>query len=164
METNPKPTDAAYASPEDTVNVIAPAGAEVASNYLKLGDYYARTLFLFAYPRFVASGWFSPLINLPEMLDISIFVHPTDTGFALRNLRKKAAQIQAEMMEREEKGLVRDPVLETAYHDVENLRDTLQQAQEKLFKAGVYITLYAKSVEELSKLEDKVQSILESGL
>lgn len=151
-------------SSEDTGSVIAPAGAEVSSNFLKLGDYYAKTVFLFTYPRYLASGWFSPLINLPEMLDISIFVHPTDTGTALRNLRKKVAQVQAEMMEREEKGFVRDPVLETAYHDLENLRDTLQQAQEKLFKVGIYITLYGKSPEELSKLEDKIQSILESKL
>ena len=38
-------------------------------------------------------------------------------------------------MEREEKGLVRDPMLETAYQDVENLRDSLQQAQEKLLRS-----------------------------
>lgn len=151
-------------SPEDIGNVIAPAGVEVSSNYLKLGDYYAKTLFLFTYPRYVASGWFSPLINLPEMLDIAIFVHPTDTSLALRGLKKKVAQVQAEMMEREEKGLVRDPMLETAYQDVENLRDSLQQAREKLFKVGVYVTLYGKTPEELQKLEDKVQSLLESKL
>ncbi|MDP3974948.1 MAG: ATP-binding protein [Candidatus Jorgensenbacteria bacterium] len=151
-------------SAEDTGSIIAPAGVEVSSNYLKLGDYYAKTLFLFTYPRYVASGWFSPLVNLPEMLDITIFVHPTDTSLALRNLRKKVAQVQAEMMEREEKGLVRDPMLETAYQDVEHLRDTLQQAQEKLFKVGVYITLYGKSVEDLAKLEDRIQSLLESRL
>lgn len=151
-------------SSEDTGSIIAPAGAEVASNYLKLGDYYARTLFVFTYPRYVASGWFSPLINMPEMIDISIFVHPTDTSLALRNLRKKVAQIQAEMMEREEKGLVRDPMLETAYQDVENLRDSLQQAREKLFKVGIYLTLYGKTIEELQKLEDKIQSLLEAKL
>lgn len=157
----PKPYEP---SSEDARNIVAPAGAEIASNYLKLGDYYARTVFIFTYPRFVASGWFSPIINLPDMLDIAIFIHPTDTAIALRNLRKKVAQIQAEMMEREEKGLVRDPILETAYQDIENLRDALQQAQEKLFKVGVYLTLYGKSLEELTKLEDKVQSILEAKL
>ncbi|MBI2278766.1 MAG: ATP-binding protein [Candidatus Brennerbacteria bacterium] len=151
-------------SPEDIGNIIAPAGVEVSSHHLKLGDYYAKTLFLFAYPRYLPSGWFSSLVNLPEMLDVSIFVHPTDTSLALKKLRKKVAQVQAEMMEREEKGLVRDPVLETAYQDVESLRDTLQQAQEKLFKVGAYLTIYGKSLEELAKLEDKVQSLLEARL
>lgn len=151
-------------SPEDAGNVIAPAGAEISSNWMKLGDYYAKTLFLFTYPRYVPSGWFSPIVNLPEMMDIAIFVHPTDTALALRKLRKKVAQVQAEMMERDEKGLVRDPMLETAFHDVENLRDTLQQAEEKLFRVGVYLTLYGKSPEELAKLENKIEAILESKL
>ena len=149
---------------EDIPNVIAPAGLEVSSNYLKLGDYYLKTFFVFTYPRFLSAGWFSPLINLPEMMDISIFVHPMDTALALRNLRKKVAQIEAEISEKEEKGIVRDPVLETAYQDVESLRDSLQQAREKLFEASVYLTLYGRTQEELGKLENEVTNLLESKL
>jgi len=149
---------------EDIPNVIAPAGLEVSSNYLKLGDYYLKTFFVFTYPRFLSAGWFSPLINLPEMMDISIFVHPMDTALALRNLRKKVAQIEAEISEKQEKGIVRDPVLETAYQDVESLRDSLQQAREKLFEAGVYLTLYGRTQEELAKLENEVINLLESKL
>ncbi|MGC9611181.1 MAG: conjugal transfer protein TraC, partial [Minisyncoccia bacterium] len=125
---------------EDIPNVIAPAGLEVASNYLKIGDYYSKTFFVFTYPRYLTSGWFSPLINLPEMTDISIFMHPMDTAVALRSLKKKVAQIEAEINEKEEKGIVRDPVLETAYQDVESLRDSLQQAREKLFETSIYFT------------------------
>ena len=74
----------------DLENIIAPAGLEINSGYLKLGEYFAKTFFLFAYPRYVSSGWFSPVINLAEMMDISIFIHPMETGLALKNLRKKA--------------------------------------------------------------------------
>jgi len=151
-------------SPEDLPNVIAPAGMEVGSNHIKLGDYLVKTFFVFTYPRYVSSGWFSPIINLAEMMDISIFIHPMNTALALKNLRKKVAQIEAEISEKQEKGVVRDPVLETAYQDVENLRDALQQAREKLFEVGVYITIYGSSPEDLRKLEKKVQSILESRL
>lgn len=149
---------------EDLPNVIAPAGLEINSNYLRLGDYFLKTFFIFTYPRYVSSGWFSPIINLAEMMDISIMVHPMDTGLALRNLRKKTAQIQAEINEKQEKGIVRDPVLETAYEDVENLRDALQQAREKLFQMAVYITIYGTSPEELRKLENTIESIMESKL
>lgn len=148
----------------DLLNVIAPAGLEVESNHLKLGDYFVKTFFVFTYPRYVSSGWFSPMINLAEMMDIGLFVHPMDTALALRNLRKKVAQIEAEVNEREEKGLVRDPVLETAYRDVEALRDALQQAREKLFEVGAYITIYGKDLEDLARLEDKVTSMLEAKL
>ncbi len=150
--------------PEDIPNVIAPAGLEISSSYLKIGDYYAKTFFVFTYPRYLSSGWFSQILNLPEMMDISIFVHPMDTALALRNLRKKVAQIEAEVSEEEEKGIVRDPMLETAYKDVESLRDALQQAQEKLFEVSIYYTLYGQSLEELAKLENQVTNLLESRL
>jgi len=148
----------------DLPNVIAPAGMEVNSNYLKVGEYFAKTFFIFTYPRYIASGWFSPVINLAEMMDITIVINPMDTALALRNLRKKVAQVEAEIAEKQEKGMVRDPVLETAYQDIENLRDALQQAREKIFEVGVYITIYGTSLENLTKLEKTLENILESKL
>ncbi|MEK7162919.1 MAG: ATP-binding protein [Patescibacteria group bacterium] len=152
------------AGEKDIKNVIAPAGVEISPNYLKLGDKFVKSLFVFTYPRFLSSGWFNQIINLPNLLDISIFVHPVDTVMALRNFRKKTAQIEAQLMERQEKGLVRDPVLETASQDIEELRDQLQQGREKLFNVGVYIALYADSLEKLNDLEEKVNSMLEAQL
>ncbi len=149
---------------DDFSNIIAPAGVEINSNYLKIGDYYAKTFFVFTYPRYISSGWFSPIINLSEMMDITIFAHPMDTGLALRNLRKKVAQVEAEINEKQEKGIVRDPMLETAYQDIEDLRDSLQQAREKLFQVAIYITIYGEDLKSLSKLENTLQSLLDSKL
>jgi conjugal transfer ATP-binding protein TraC len=144
--------------------IIAPAGAQVFSNYLKIGDKLAKTFFVFSYPRYLTTGWFEPLINLPNLFDVSIFVNPIDTGSALKNLRKKAGQLEAEMNDQQEKGLVRDPQLETAIQDVETLRDSLQQSEEKLFETGVYITIYADNEEELARLESKLTTMMEAKL
>ncbi|HVO28524.1 MAG TPA: ATP-binding protein [Candidatus Paceibacterota bacterium] len=144
--------------------IIAPAGAQVFSNYLKIGDKLAKTFFVFSYPRYLATGWFEPLINLPNLFDVSIFVSPIDTGTALKNLRKKAGQLEAEMNDEQEKGLVRNPQLETAIQDVETLRDQLQQSQEKLFDTGVYITIYADNPDELARLESKLITMMEAKL
>jgi type IV secretory pathway VirB4 component len=149
---------------EDVKKIIAPAGVEVNSNYLKVGDKLVKTFFIFSYPRYLGTGWFEPLINLPNLFDISIFINPVDTGTALKNLRKKAAQIESQINEQEEKGLVRDPLLETALRDVESLRDTLQQAQERLFSTGIYIVIYADTKEELAKLESRIESLMEAQL
>ena len=149
---------------QDIKDIIAPAASEISPNYLRLGDIFAKTLFLFTFPRYLSSGWFNSIINLPNLMDISIFVHPVDTVAALKKLRRKVTQVEAQLSEKEEKGLVRDPVLETAFQDIENLRDQLQQAQEKLFNVGVYITIYANSAEELNNLEEKIISSLEGQL
>ncbi len=145
-------------------DVIAPSALEINSNHMKIGQKVARTIFAMSYPRFLATDWFSPIINLDKVFDISIFVHPVDTGTVLRQLQKKVAEVQSQIHMREEKGLVRDPVLDIAYQDLEDLRDKLQQATEKLFSVGIYIMVYANDLEELNKTEIEIKSILESKL
>ena len=157
----PKPYTA---SQKDIKDIIAPAGIEANPSYLKIGEKFVKTLFLFTYPKFLSSGWFSAIINLAEVFDIAIHIHPVDTAFALKQLRKKTAQIQAQLSEKQEKGFVRDPQLETAFQDIENLRDALQQAREKLFNTGLYIALYGDNLEDLKNLENLVLSLMEAKL
>jgi len=145
-------------------DILAPAALEIAPGFLRLNKKLARVFFVFNYPRFLNTNWFSEIINLDKTLDISFFIHPIDTGVALKNLRKKVAEVESELSVREEKGLVRDPMLETAYHDLEDLRDKLQQAREKFFKFGLYITVYGNSVEELDKIETTLRSLLDAKL
>lgn len=145
-------------------DVIAPSALKITSRELHLGDKIARTFFVISYPRFLTTGWFAPIINMDKVLDISIFVHPMDTNDVLRKFQRKVAEVQSQIAERESKGMVRDPMLDTAYADLENLRDQLQQAQEKLFEVGLYLTIYADTREGLDKAESEIRSILEARL
>ncbi|MFA5742423.1 MAG: ATP-binding protein [Candidatus Paceibacterota bacterium] len=148
----------------DAKDIIAPASIEIKQSNIKLGEKLAKTYFVFSYPRYLTTGWLSPIINLDIPLDISFFFHPVETGDVLKKMRRKVTEIQAELLEREEKGLVRDPSLETAYNDLENLRDSLQTAQEKMFKFGLYITVYADTEAQLTDVETTLRSVLESRL
>lgn len=145
-------------------DVIAPSALKVTPKDLNLGEKVGRTLFVISYPRFLDESWFAPIINLDKVFNVSIFIHPIDTAKILRHFQKKVAEIQSQVSRREEKGLVRDPALDTAYQDLEALRDQLMQAQEHLFDVGVYITLFADNESELDKLESEIKSILESKL
>jgi conjugal transfer ATP-binding protein TraC len=145
-------------------DVIAPSALKISPRELNLGDKIARTFFVMSYPRFLTDSWFAPIINLDKVLDISIFIHPADTAEVLKKFQKKVAEVQSQIMNREERGLVRDPVLDTAYRDIERLRDDLQQAQEKMFDVGVYITIYGDTPEELDKTESQIKSMLDSRL
>ncbi len=154
-----------YKAGEATLrDLIAPAALEVTPNFLRLGARLARTLFVFSYPRYLHTNWFSPVINMDKVFDISLYVHPVDTAIILRELRKQVARVQSQISMREEKGLVRDPMLDTAYRDLEELRDRLQRAEERLFNFGLYITLYGASPEELDKAESEIRSLLEARL
>jgi conjugal transfer ATP-binding protein TraC len=145
-------------------DVIAPSALKISPKELNLGEKVARTFFVISYPRFLSESWFAPIINLDKVFNISIFIHPVDTAKILRHFQKKVAEVQSQISTREDKGLVRDPMLDTAYQDLEGLRDSLMQAQEKIFDVGVYITIFGDSSAELDKIESEVKSILESKL
>ena len=145
-------------------DIIAPSALKITPKELNLGEKMVRTFFVISYPRYLNESWFSPIINLDKVYDISIFIHPVETGTVLRQFQKKVAEVQSQINAREEKGLVRDPVLDTAYQDLEQLRDSLQQAQEKLFDVGLYISVYGNLEQELDKGESEIRSILESKL
>ncbi len=148
----------------DLQDVIAPHALRINPRELDLGEKISRTFFVISYPRFLTTGWFAPIINIDKVIDITIFVHPIDTNEVLRKFQKKVAEVQSQIAQREEKGMVRDPMLDTAYSDLETLRDQLQQAQEKLFDVGLYLTLYGDTREEVDKAESEIRSILESRL
>jgi type IV secretory pathway VirB4 component len=145
-------------------DIIAPPSVEIASNYLKIGEKFAKTYFIFSFPRYLSTAWSSPAINLAASMDISIHIHPIDTGPILKQLRKRVTEVQAEIMEREEKGLVREPALEIAYRDLEELRDKLQSARERMFRFGLYITVYGDDLKEISETENALRSIFDARL
>ena len=151
-------------SPIKATDIIAPSSIEIKNSYLTLGEKIAKTFFIFSYPRYLSTAWFSSIINLDAAMDISFFIHPVDSGVILRQLRRRVTEIQAELTEREEKGMVREPSLETAYQDIEELRDKLQTAQEKMFNLSIYLTVYVDSEKELAQMESALRSILESRL
>jgi len=144
------------------VDIIAPSSIEESQGYLKVEERLTRSFFVFSYSQYITAGWISPVINLNTQLDISFIINPADTGDVLRKLRKRTTEVQAEMMDKEQKGIIRDPVLETAYRDMEELRDRLQSAEEKMFYFGLYLTIYGESKKEIEEMESRLRSIFES--
>lgn len=141
-------------------DLIAPSSLELHSSYFRLGTKYGQTLYIYGYPRQLYTGWLSGLINADEVLDISMYIYPVETEVVMKNLRRKVTQLEASMNINAEKGRTRDPALESAYQDAEELRDQLQLGAEKFFRFGFYITLYADSMDELNFVRNKVETML----
>lgn len=158
------PTEIYESAKLELQDVIAPSAIEIESKHLKIGGKIARTYFAMSYPRFLNDGWLAPIINLDKIFDVSIHIHPIPTNEILKKFQKKVAEVQSQIRDREAKGLVRDPILDTASQDLERLRDNLQQAQEKVFDVGLYVTIYAQDEIEFYKIENEIRSILEAKL
>ena len=140
-------------------DLISPSSIEIHSAYFRLGNKYGRTLYVHGYPRSLYTGWLSPLINIDEVIDISMFVYPVESAVVLKNLRKKVTQLEASMSINSEKGKIRDPEMEAAINDAEELRDQLQVGAEKFFRFGLYVTLWADSLDELNFTQHKIETI-----
>jgi conjugal transfer ATP-binding protein TraC len=158
------PSEIYKAATLELQDIIAPSALQITPRSLNLGDKIARTFFVISYPRYLSDNWFSPIINLDKVFDVSIFVHPIETAEILRSFQKKVAEVQSQISIREAKGLVRDPMLDTAHQDIEGLRDSLMQAQEKMFNVGLYLTIYAENENDIFKIENEIKSLLESKL
>jgi len=140
-------------------DLIAPSSLEIHSSHFRIGTKYGRTLYVYGYPRQIYTGWLSSLINIDEVLDVSMFVYPIESQVVLNNLLKKVTQLEATQSINNEKGKTRDPGLEAAIGDAEELRDQLQVGAERFFRYGLYVTLYADSLDELGFMEHKIETL-----
>jgi type IV secretory pathway VirB4 component len=146
------------------VDLISPSALQVTTSYIQVGDTYAKTIFVTTYPKFLPSGWFSPIINLDQPMDIAMFIHPIETAQIMKSLRRSVTQVESRMHLEQEAGKVRDPILESALENIEELRDKLQQGTEKFFHFGLYMTIFGKTKEEIGKTAMFIESFLESRL
>lgn len=141
-------------------DAIAPASFVVNPNYLQINEFFVRTMFVYAYPRYLNSNWMSPVVNYDIVMDISMHIAPLESKIFIGNMRKQQGKLESSRQIEQEKGFVRNPELDTAISDIDTLREELQTGQQRIFRTGIYFTMYAKNVEELNTLTDQIESAL----
>lgn len=139
---------------------IAPSSLVFDNAFFHLGTRYARTFYVYGYPRQIFTGWLSGMVNMDEVMDLSMFIYPVESQVVLENLKKKVTQLEAGIQIDSEKGRVRDPSKQAAIMDAEEMRDKLQVGEERFFRFGLYFTVYGNSLDELDFITHKVESLL----
>ena len=145
-------------------DLIAPSAYEVAFDHVTIDGMFAQTFFVYTYPRYIESNWLTPIINYDVTMDVSQYIYPISSAEIMKVLKRKVAQLQSSIRMAAEKGNVRDPALETALQDAEQLRTELQRGQEKFFQFGMYFTIYSESLDELKRASKELQSLLAGKL
>jgi len=143
-------------------DIIAPGAIEVDFDHLKIGNKYFRTLFVAGYPRFVSANWLAPLINFDHSLDIAMYIYPMEGKGVLDDLRRKIAEMEAELQITTEKGRLPDPATVAKLEDARQLQEQLVKGAERFFQFGLYITIPADSLEELNQISKQVIATLGS--
>jgi len=151
-------------APLSLPDVISPSALGINPRSINVSGKFSRIFFAVAYPHILNDSWLEPILNLEREMDVTIMIHPIDTADTLKKFQRKVAEVESQINDRSEKGLVRDPQLDAAYRNLEELRDKLQQADEKLFNVGLYIAIYSDSEAGLNKIETEVKGILDTRL
>ena len=145
-------------------DVVAPSAVSITPRSINMSGTMARVFYAVSYPRYLTDGWLEPVLNMEKELDVSIVIHPINTAETLKKFQKKVAEVQSQINMRASRGEVRDPQLEAAYRNLEDLRDKLQQAEEKLFDVGLYVAIYGENETVLNKVENEIKGSLDSRL
>lgn len=145
-------------------DIVAPSGVQITPRFIQIDGRYATTIFAITYPRYLDTNWFAPIVNFDVEFDAAMFIYPQDSAAILKQLKKRVTQVAASISMQAEAGKVRDPQLETAYQDIEELRDRLVQGTERFYQYGLYITLYANTEEALEDTLAQMEVLLEGRL
>jgi len=145
-------------------DIIAPAAIEVDFDYLRIDNKFFRTLFVAGYPRFVSANWLAPLINFDHTLDVSMFIYPVEAKGTLDDLRRKTAEMEAEISTDIQRGRVVNPATQAKLEDALALQEQLVKGAEHFFQFGLYITIPADSLKELNEVTKEIESTLGSLL
>lgn len=162
-ETN-RPTGERGTGPMSVKDLIAPPAIEVDFDTIKIGDRWMRTLFVAGYPRFVSANWLEPLISFNHTLDIAMYVYPTKSEEVLENLKRRVGEMEATIQSDMKRGRVIEPSVQVALEDALALQQELAKGAQRFFQFGLYITIPARTLEELNKTTKQVEATLASLL
>jgi len=145
-------------------DLISPSAMEILYDSVKVDGVLARSFYVFSYPRYLDVNWLAPIVNFDVTMDISQFIYPVSSEQIMKTLKKKVAQMQSSMHINRDKGLVRDPALETALEDAESLRTEIQRGLEKFFQFALYFTIYSDNESKIEKVTKQLESLLAGKL
>ena len=160
----PPPTTKDLAQAKSPKDIIAPTHISLDFNTLIINDHFFRTLYVGGYPRFVVANWLSPLINFDHSLNVSMFIYPVESKSTLDDLRRKIAEMEAEISTDMQRGRVVDPSTQARLEDALSLQEQLVKGIERFFQFALYITIPATSLSELETSDKQVRSLLGSLL
>ncbi len=143
-----------------TKDIIAPSALEVDVDCVRIDNRYYRTIMVTGYPRFVGINWLSSLINFDASLTTAMYVYPTDGKEVLDDLRRKIAEMEAEISTDVQRGRVVNPTTQAKLEDALNLQSDLVKGEERFYQFGLYVTIGADTREEVQKINKNLEAAL----
>ena len=144
--------------------VPGPDAVEVGTRHLALAGGYAASFWISGYPAEVYGGWLEPLLSHPGRLDVALHIDPLAPAEAQARLRRQLGRLESTRRQGADRGRLADPHIEAAAADATDLAAALARGETKLFRVGLYLTVHARTREELSEQVEHVRALAASML
>ena len=142
------------------LDVISPNRVEIDVKHIQIEKTYLRTLFTNIKRRFASPGWLEPIINFDSSIDVSFFIYPVEGKSVLDDLRRKIAEMEAEIASDLQRGKIVDPATQAKLEDARSLQEQLVKGAERFFDFAFYITIPAADLPTLNHTAQQVNSTL----
>ena len=153
-------------------DLIAPYSMDTShDDYIKLGDYYAQTLFLTDLPQDLSDKLIADITKINDKILLTINAAPQNPREAIKeiNVRLKSLDREEEDSRSRQANMgINSPKpprdLKKAIADTEKFLQDLQTRNEKMFLANILVLVRAKSLEGMDAIVNKIEDkVIKSG-
>ena len=142
----------------------SPAALSVTPWHVQVGDGYAATYVVCGYPAEVGPAWLDPLLSYPGRVDVAVHLDPVAPQVAAPMLKRQRARLESSRRLDADQGRLGDPMVEAAAADAADLAERVARGAAKLFDVGIYVTIHARTLDELATVAAGVKSAAASVL
>ncbi|SCE78665.1 AAA-like domain-containing protein [Micromonospora carbonacea] len=157
-----KPSRTKSTAPGD--GMPSPAALSVTPRHVQVGDGYAATYVVCGYPAEVGPAWLNPLLSYPGRVDVAVHLDPVAPQLAAPMLKRQRARFESSRRLDADQGRLGDPMVEAAAADAADLAERVARGAAKLFEVGIYVTVHARTLDELDETIAGVRSAAASVL
>jgi hypothetical protein len=147
-----------------TAVTLGPASVHTSARQVRVGDGWAATLIVIGYPGELGMSWLEPLLAWPGRLDIACHIDPIPAPVAAARVRKQRARLESVRRIDAQRGRLDDPLVEAAADDAADLGDLIARGDCRLFEVGIYLTVHARTRDELAEAVAEVRAVAASIL
>jgi type IV secretory pathway VirB4 component len=149
---------------DGATGVPGPDAVQVEARQLAVAGGYAASFWVSGYPAEVYGGWLEPLLAYPGRLDIAVHIDPLAPVEAQIRLRRQLGRWESTRRHGADRGKLADPHVEAAAADAAELASAVARGETKLFRVGLYLTVHARTRDELAEQVERVRALAASML
>ena len=146
---------------------IAPDSVEIQSDHIKIGDKYARTLYLREYASYIKDSMITELTDLPKNMMLSSDIVPIPTDEAIKEMNKRIMGVETDITRYQQKQNRNNNFSAVIPYDLEQMREETKEfmndltaRDQRMMFATVSLVHVADTLEELN---EDTESIISTG-